>query len=72
MTAFIGTGNGLFGQPSADEVLHAETPVEDSFFGSAIAVGDTDDDGTTDFLAVGAPGPTDIVQAGFAEAIFKN
>jgi len=72
VTAFIGTGNGLFGQPTADDVLHASTPVEDSFFGSAIAGGDNDGDGSMDLLAVGAPGPTDILQAGSAEVIRKN
>jgi hypothetical protein len=72
VTAFIGEGNGLFGQPTADDVLRATSPVEDAFFGSALALGDDDGDGTVDLLAVGAPGPTDALQAGSAEVIPKN
>ncbi len=74
VTAFIGTGNGLFGQPTADDVLRSSSLVEDMFFGSTAAGGDTDGDGTLDLLAVGAPGPTDpfSLQAGSVEVIRKN
>lgn len=72
VTAFRATGNGVFSQPSAADVLRAQTPSEDGFFGLALALGDTGGDSVVDVLAVGAPGPTFDPRPGTVDVIRKN
>ena len=73
VTYLQGTGAGGFASPRASDVLHALAPVEDAAFGAAVAAADVDGDGHLD-LAVGAPGPVDVLtpQAGAVEVIFAK